>query len=238
MRTLLFVGLRQTGAQSGTIGPGVAGPSQLLVQLQSDHCGDMQSTLVDPASLYNLRKGEFAIVDVPELGYLTVQGEGAPGSDEFSEAVAALYAVSNRAHSILKDENGYAPRVMALEAQWPATDPPGRAGWSCQVMIMQPPQVDASVIDRATAEARARGDLPALGRLRYQRWREGLCAQVLHLGPHAHKAASVAWLHLGIDLAGYRPCGRHHEIYLGDPRYTAPQRLRTILRYPIEPLPG
>jgi hypothetical protein len=63
---------------------------------------------------------------------------------------------------------------------------------------------------------------------------EGEVAQVLHVGPYAEERASIERLHAGIAEAGLRPRGRHHELYLGDPRRAAPDRLRTILRHPVE----
>ena len=77
--------------------------------------------------------------------------------------------------------------------------------------------------------------VPSVDRLRFLRWEEGLCAQVLHTGPYAAEGPSVVRLHKGIAAAGYRPRGHHHEIYLADPRRSAPEKLRTILRQPVEP---
>ena len=100
-------------------------------------------------------------------------------------------------------------------------------------MIMQPPPIDSAVIATAIDQARAKG-LAAAGRVRFELWTEGLCAQVLHIGPYADEAPTVDRLHAAIESAGLRPRGRHHEIYLGDPRRAAPEKLRTILRQPVE----
>ena len=69
--------------------------------------------------------------------------------------------------------------------------------------------------------------------LRIEALAEGRVAQVLHLGPYATERATIERLHGAIGEAGLRPRGRHHEIYLGDPRRSAPERLRTILRQPV-----
>jgi hypothetical protein len=113
-----------------------------------------------------------------------------------------------------------------------------RDRWHWRAMIVQPSPIDAAVIASAVEDARAKKDLPALDQLRYERWEEGRCAQVLHIGPYADENPSIVRLHEGITAAGYRPRGRHHEIYLGDPRRSAPEKLRTILRHPVEPLPA
>ena len=96
--------------------------------------------------------------------------------------------------------------------------------------------IGAELIAAATAEAASKKDLPGLARLEYIRWAEGRCAQLLHIGPYAAEAPSIVALHEAIAEAGYRPHGRHHEIYLGDPRRSAPEKLRTIIRHPVEPV--
>ncbi|HEX3298675.1 MAG TPA: GyrI-like domain-containing protein [Actinomycetota bacterium] len=69
--------------------------------------------------------------------------------------------------------------------------------------------------------------------LRRQWFEEGDVAQVLHIGPYAEERPSIERLHAGIADAGYEPRGRHHEVYVGDPRRSAPERLRTVIRHPI-----
>jgi hypothetical protein len=73
-----------------------------------------------------------------------------------------------------------------------------------------------------------------LSRVRLERFHEGLCAQIMHVGPYAEEAPTVACLHAYIKDSGHRLRGKHHEIYLGDPRRTAPEKLKTILRQPME----
>jgi hypothetical protein len=202
--------------------------------------------------LYTVRKGVVDFVDVPEFGFVVVQGGGDPEGAEFAEAVQALYSVSYGAHFLVRKQYGDAPRVMPLEALWWVDDPGeqdiftavalGKADvsdslrdkWRWQAMIMQPAPVDGRVVAAAIAGARHK-DLPALDRLRFQRWAEGRCAQLLHVGAYNAEGPSIMRLHAGIAAAGYRPRGRHHEIYLGDPRRSAPEHLRTILRHPVEP---
>ncbi len=213
----------------------------------------MTSTVTTAESLLKARRGVVQIVDVPEFGFASVQGSGPPGGPEFTDALQALYSVSYTAHFLLKSERGEAPRMMPLEALWWA-DGPGdeelfravargeaqiadsdRGRWQWQALIMQPDPIDEDVIGRALPAARAKKPVPGHDRLRYLRWTEGRCAQLLHVGPYAAEGPSIVTLHAGLEAAGYRPRGRHHEIYLGDPRRSAPERLRTILRHPVEP---
>jgi hypothetical protein len=193
------------------------------------------------------------VVDVPELGFAAVEGVGDPDGDEFRDALQALYAVSYGAHAIARKATGAAPKVMPLEALWWVDDPSqqalfasvvaGEAGiadtdrstWRWRAMIQQPDAISPGTVQQALAEARARKSLPALARVTYLRWAEGRSAQILHVGPYSAEGPTIVALHDGIAAAGYQPRGRHHEIYLGAPRRAAPERLRTILRQPVEP---
>ena len=99
---------------------------------------------------------------------------------------------------------------------------------------MQLPPIDGPVIEQAVIETRAKKDLASLDSVRYERWAEGPCAQIMHVGPYATEPDSIVALHKAIADHGATPRGRHHEIYLGDPRTSAPEKLRTILRQPIQ----
>jgi Uncharacterized conserved protein len=213
----------------------------------------MKSTgdpLID--ALYNVRRGRVELVDVPELGFLVIDGVGGPVDEAFHDAMQALYSVSYGAHFALKKATGEAPRVMALEALWwvegaeaQATMERIAAGeanmnesdrdeWRWKAMIMQLAPIDAAMIEQAIAEAKAKKDIASLSALRYERWAEGPSAQIMHVGPYAAEPASIIALHKAIAEHGSKPRGRHHEIYLGDPRTSAPEKLRTILRQPIQ----
>jgi hypothetical protein len=216
----------------------------------------MSETVISFGSLLKAGQGAVEFVDVPEFGFAVVTGTGAPGGTEFTQALQALYSVSYGAHFLVKKQRGEAPKVMPLEALWWVDDPgqqdiltavalgqatmadTDRDRWRWQAMIMQPDPIDADMVAAALAQARAKKPAPGLERLRYQRWAEGRCAQLLHVGPYAGEEPSIVRLHQAIAAAGYRARGRHHEIYLGDPRRSAPEKLRTILRHPVEPEPA
>jgi hypothetical protein len=213
----------------------------------------MTAMTEDLAALYRASKDKVTLLDVPDLGYAMVEGSGAPDGDMFAAAVEALYTVSYGAHFAVKKERGDAPKVMPLEAQWWFDDPrqqaivmavaqgqatmadtdPDLSRW--RAMIAQPDPIDATLITHCVEAARAKKPLSALALLHYARWEEGRCAQLLHVGPYSEEELTVVRLHQAIAAEGYRPRGRHHEIYLSDPRRSAPDKLRTILRQPIEP---
>jgi hypothetical protein len=199
----------------------------------------MTTAVVNPIeALYEARKGVVAFVDVPELAFVAVEGVGPPGEGEFTRALQALYRVSYGAHFALRKATGTAPRVMPLEALWwsnAGLPPSDGEAMRWKMLIVQLPPLDEAIIDRAIAEAKAKGGDAAVDRVRFERWREGPCAQLLHVGPYAAEAASIATMHDAIAARGWCARGRHHEIYLGDPRRSAPEKLRTILRQPVTP---
>ena len=101
------------------------------------------------------------------------------------------------------------------------------------MMIAVPDAVTAAEVAAAAEAAARRRPLPAAGLIRLERLREGLAAQIMHVGPYADEAPTIERLHAFVSAQGYELHGRHHEIYLGDPRRTAPERLKTVLRRPI-----
>ena len=198
------------------------------------------TTLIDVKSLYKARPRIVGFVDVPEFAFVVVKGSGEPEGPGFAEAIQALFTVSYGAHFLVKKAGGDAPRVMPLEALWWVPGVPGAAAmtapkrtWEWQAMIMQLPPIDAHIVEEAITQAKVK-HLPALERVRFLRWSEGRCAQVMHIGPYAEEAPTIERLHAAIEAAGLRLRGRHHEIYLGDPRRAAPEKLKTILRQPVE----
>jgi hypothetical protein len=203
------------------------------------------------ADLYAARKDIVDFIDVPELAYVMVDGEGSPTGVLFQEAVASLYTVSYTMHFGVRRTNGAATRVMPLEARWwvdapaasdDASGPPAPtdawAGadadrWRWTAMIMQPEPINRAHYVAAVDQLRAKEPAVRVERTRFERWREGRSAQILHVGPYSNEQTTVRTLHAAIADAGARPCGHLHEIYLGDPRRSAPDGLRTILRQPI-----
>jgi len=162
--------------------------------------------------------------------------------------------VSYGAHFALRKATGEAPRVMALEGLWwvegadaqatmeriaageASMQDSDRDQWHWRAMMMQLAPIDGAMIEQAITEAKAKKDIASPPALRYERWAEGPSAQIMHTGPYTTEPASIVALHRAIAEHGSKPRGRHHEIYLGDPRTSAPEKLRTILRQPIEPV--
>jgi len=105
--------------------------------------------------------------------------------------------------------------------------------WQWTMMVMQPEWVTAEIVEEARAEVRRKKNPRALPRLRFGEYHEGLSVQIMYIGPYADEAPTIARMHAFIEAEGYVPNGKHHEIYLSDPRRTAPEKLKTIIRQPI-----
>lgn len=186
------------------------------------------------------------LVDVPELQFVMLDGAIEPGqspgsSPAFSEAMMGLYgaAYTLKFMSKLRKENPIDYGVMGLEGLWWVEDGQFNISkpdnWHWRVMILQPEHINAEMFQEALGQLRKKkGDQPVFDRLRLERFREGLCVQVMHIGPYAAEPATVARMEAFAAEKGYRLCGMHHEIYLGDPMRTAPEKLKTVLRHPVE----
>jgi len=106
--------------------------------------------------------------------------------------------------------------------------------WKWTMMMMQPDHITEEMYHEALKQVREKRDNPALSRLRLERFREGLCMQIMHIGPYAEEPRTIDRMMAFAKENDYALRGKHHEIYLGDPRRAKPERLRTILRHPIE----
>lgn len=190
--------------------------------------------------LYGGRRDEIVTVDVPPMNFLMVDGHGDPNtSPEYADAIRTLYPLAYTIKFMCKQEQIEDFPVMPLEGLWWTEDMrdfriDDKSDWLWTAMIMQPPVVTAELVERATAKAAAKIDPALLDRVRFAGYHEGRAAQVLYVGPYSDEGPTIARLHAfiadnGGTLAGAR---HHHEIYLGDPRRTAPERLKTIIRQP------
>jgi hypothetical protein len=197
------------------------------------------------------KRGEVRIREVPPRRIIEVKGRGRPGSAPFQAAISALYAVAYGVHFALKRRAVKAP-VGALEGLWtfdgdPFAPPPASpdataappravpdpATWQWSLLIELPPEATDAEVEAAMADGRRRHPEAAIDRLREVWFEEGEVVEALHVGPYASEPETVARMNATAEAAGREPIGPHHEIYLGDPRRSAPERLRTVLREPV-----
>lgn len=176
---------------------------------------------------------------VPPVQYLMVDGAGDPRTaPAYADAVGTLYAVSYALRFAAKAAGGEPWTVMPLEGLWWAPDMAQfsmdrREDWLWTMLIAQPAVVTPALVADAVATATRKGKAPSASGVRLETLDEGDAVQVMHHGPYADEAPTIAALHAWIADAGLSLSGKHHEVYLSDPRRVSPAAMRTILRQPV-----
>jgi hypothetical protein len=200
--------------------------------------------------LYQPSAKKAAIVQVPRLQFAMIDGAiekgGEPGtSPAFREAMMALYGLSYtlKFTSKLRKQNPIDYPVMALEGLWWVEDGhfdiTVKDNWCYTVMMLQPEHITPEMFEEARAQIRKKGrDSAALSKAQLAHFEEGWCVQMMHIGPYTTEPATIELLRLFAAEHGYRdrvgPTGKHHEIYMSDPRRVAPEKMKTVLRHPVE----
>ncbi len=201
----------------------------------------------DQKELYG-PKSKPMVVDVPEMTFLMIDGRGDPNTSQaYSGAVETLYGLSY-AIRMNKDWPGYFEYVVApLEGLWsvddagftgPDSKPLDKSEFSWTAMIRQPDFVSEAVFEQAKAILAQKKPHLDLSGVRLEAFTEGLCCQILHTGPYDTEADTIRCLDAYAREHGFLPDmssdRRHHEIYLGDPRKVAEDKLRTVIRHPVK----
>jgi hypothetical protein len=190
--------------------------------------------------LYRPSPKEFVVVDVPPMNFLMIDGHGDPNTaQEYQDAVEALYAVSYKLKFTSKKELGKDYVVPPLEGLWWAegmeafTAARDKSAWDWTMVIMQPEWITREMVEETVKQVEKKG-LPGLSKLRLETYHEGLAVQILHIGSYDDEGPTIAKMHQEfMPENGYEPAGKHHEIYLSDPRKVAPEKLKTVLRQPV-----
>ncbi len=190
-------------------------------------------------ALWQPPAGQFTVVDVPSMQFAMVDGRGDPNTaPAYRDAVEWLYSTSYPLKFMSKKDLGRDYAVMPLEGLWWADDMStfisrDKEKWSWTMMIMQPDWITQEMFEAAVDKARKkRGEPP--GSLRLEAYEEGLSVQIMHVGSYDDEGPVLRRLHEEfLPANGLVETGRHHEIYISDPRKTAPEKLKTILRQPV-----
>lgn len=188
---------------------------------------------------YSPKPNKPEIVDVPTMQFAMVDGSGSPDDQQFQDAVGALYSVVygikfGRKKTGVEPDYGVGP----LEGLWWNTgdkkfEKGEKKDWLWTVMIWLPDQITRKVFDDYVAQIKIKKPNPALDSIRIGSIQEGKVVQIMHIGPYADEKRSVDLMHIYAKEKGFTQSGKHHEIYLSDPRRVAPEKMRTIVRHPI-----
>ncbi len=190
--------------------------------------------------LYNPSAKKVEIVDVPMMKFLLIDGAGDPNTaQEYKDAVEALFAVSYALKFMVKKEKGVDYGVLPLEGLWWTDDMAqfsmeNKDAWKWTSMIMQPEYVTEDLVSKALEQVEKKKNPPALPKIRFESFHEGLSAQIMHIGPYSAEGPTIDRLHSFIKENGYELKGKHHEIYLSDPRRSSPERMKTVIRQPMK----
>lgn len=195
--------------------------------------------------LYVLHRDEYIAPKTPKLvrikptKYLTITGKGKPGGELFTAKLGALYNVAFTIKMAQKFSGGDY-KVCKLEGLWwgnknnPDFSGEPKSMWNWKLLIRTPDFIGAQHLKTAIASLREKGKSAEVGEVQLEKLREGLCVQMLHIGPYDEERKTITLMLAFGREAGKSFHGRHHEIYLSDPRRVAPQKLKTILRMPVK----
>ena len=199
--------------------------------------------------LYQPSAKKIETVQVPNLQFAKIDGAiekgQAPGTSPiFAESTQALYGLSYTLKFMLKKRktNAIDYPVMALEGLWWVEDGffdiTVKDNWFYTLMIMQPEVITKEIFEEAREQVRKKkGDSPLLSKVKLGYFEEGLCVQTMHIGPYATEPATIDRMKEFMAENGLKdnvgPNGKHHEIYLSDPRKAAPEKMKTVLRHPV-----
>lgn len=189
---------------------------------------------------YSGKPGVPVTVKAPPMKYAIIYGDGGPTSKDYIEAIQTVYPVAYTLKFMSKKELEKDFTVMPLEGLWWAEDMSAfaageREKWEWTAMIMQPDFITEDMFMRACEQVKEKKAPPALDKLKFETYEEGRAAQIMHVGPYADEGPTIKKLHEYLEGRGGKLEGdtkRHHEIYLSDPRRTAPEKLKTVIRQP------
>ncbi len=191
-------------------------------------------------SCYTAKRDSPLVTDVPDLQYLMIDGHGDPNTPAYAAAVSALYPMAYKLKFASKKDLERDYVVMPLEGLWWAEDMDtfttarDKAQWDWTLMIMVPDWITAEMFGDAVEQFGSKERPERLEDVRLESLSEGRCVQALHVGAYDDEAELLRYLHEEfVPEHGLTMVGKHHEIYLSDPRRVEPAKLRTILRQPV-----
>ena len=197
---------------------------------------------------FYMPKNAPAIVNVPRMNYLAVRGKGDPNTEggEYKQAIGLLYGVAFTIKMSKKGgrniEGFFDYVVPPLEGFWwqegaAGVDYAHKEKFEWVSMIRLPDFVTKTEFDWVVKEASEKKKAD-FSKAEFFTYKEGLCVQCMHIGPYDTEPETVAEMHRYAAEAGYSvdvsEKRRHHEIYLSDPRKTAPEKLKTVIRLPVK----
>jgi hypothetical protein len=208
-----------------------------MVRRRMEHPQDLKKEF---NRLYRATTRRIDEVDVPAMRFLMVDGT-CQGSNyhEFRNGIEGLFALSQGIKAaIARTKIGFEYAVMPLECLWWVKGkgeytPDNPEEWKWILMMVQPEYLTNALVREVLGAMDRKEALPGISKVRYGVFAEGLSVQTLHHGTRSEKWTTIGRLRAFIEKKGYQIRGRHHEIYLSDPRTMTPDRMKMIVRLPI-----
>jgi len=199
----------------------------------------MQKTdLVKQDKEYYSAKKKPEIREFKELNFLTIEGKGEPAGIEFTKAVEALYPLAYGIKNIFKkQEMDFA--VPKLEGLWWVNSEKNalkvpRSEWYWKLLIRMPNFVSVENFEQAKTNVINKKGIEKIREIQFEKITEGKCIQIMHIGPYSTEPETINQIQDFMKENGLVENGLHHEIYLSDPRKTAPEKMKTIIRQPVK----
>lgn len=204
--------------------------------------------MTEKIDLFKKHKTEYkaaetpAIVNTAKAQYLCIEGIGDPGGTAFQDAIGALYAIAFTIKMTRKAEGLGDYVVCKLESLWFSDEDECFANlpkekWQWRLMIRTPDCVTDKDVKKGADAIISKGKCEhPVDQVKLQSINEGNCVQALHIGPYDKVENTIAAIIEFMEKEGYKISGKYHEIYLSDPRRIPPERLKTIIRFPVEEL--
>lgn len=166
--------------------------------------------------------------------FLAVEAQGRPGGEEFQQAIGALYSVAYTLKFACKAKGVLDFKVGKLECLY-LSDPHKTAmdDWQWRMLVRIPDQVSAGEVTQTKKALRQNKGIDASAVKRIP-WKEGRALQGMHVGPYDDVARTYEQLASYAQEHGFEVTGPAHEIYISDPRRTAPEKLKTIVRLGVK----
>ncbi|HVO77513.1 MAG TPA: GyrI-like domain-containing protein [Methanomassiliicoccales archaeon] len=190
--------------------------------------------------LYLPSSKEVSVVDVPKMKFLMLDGEGAPGSADMGKTFEALYTMAFGVKFAVKKKDPKKDfKVYPAEGLWwtnqdGSIDPGKKDKWKWTIMVGQPDQVTSSIVEEVRGQAMKKKDNPLLAMVRFEEFKEGKAAQIMHIGRYDQETQNIEKIVKHIHSLGKKVSGKHHEIYLSDPSRVPPEKMKTVVRLPFK----
>lgn len=207
-------------------------------------------TTQEKIDLCKLHKADYAtpkkpvLLDIKPATYLAISGQGKPGGPLFTQHIGALYGMAYTIKMTRKFAGEQDYVVGKLEAQWWAGDSSEdlakvpMSQWHWRLLIRTPDFISKEDLAKAVAALKKKGKSEPVEEVRLESVAEGKCVQMLHVGPYDQENRTVNTMKEYAAAHGLKAHGRHHEIYISDPRRVPPEKLKTILRHPVRKKTG